>query len=66
MNAKSHGARPVHQIITMIKWIRINRLSIKNSPSQVLLALLGIIAAVMVVGFCYSGTQAPDTLDPKV
>ena len=29
----SHGARPVHQIITMIKWIRISRLSIKNSFS---------------------------------
>jgi len=27
----SHGARPVHLIITMIKWIRTSRLSIKNS-----------------------------------
>jgi len=26
-----HGARPVHQIISMIKWIRTSRLSIKNS-----------------------------------
>ena len=25
------GARPVHLIITMIKWIRTSRLSIKNS-----------------------------------
>jgi len=27
------GARPVHLIITMIKWIRTSRLSIKNSLS---------------------------------
>ena len=30
-NSNSHGARPVHQIIWMIKWIRASRLSIKNS-----------------------------------
>ena len=30
-NSTSHGARPVHLIITMIKWIRTSRLSIKNS-----------------------------------
>jgi len=28
-NANSHGARPVHLIITMIKWIRTSRVSIK-------------------------------------
>jgi len=32
-NANSHGARPVHLIITMIKWIRTSRLSRKNSLS---------------------------------
>ena len=32
-NSKSHGARPVHQIISMIKWIRTRRLSIENSLS---------------------------------
>jgi len=32
-NSNSHGARPVHLIIAMIKWIRISRLSIKNSLS---------------------------------
>ena len=31
--ANSHGARPAHLIITMIKWIRTSRLSIKNSLS---------------------------------
>ena len=31
---KGHGARPVHRIITMIKWIRTSRLSIKNSLSD--------------------------------
>jgi len=30
-NSNSHGARPVHPIITKIKWIRTRRLSIKNS-----------------------------------
>jgi len=30
-----HDDRPVHLIITMIKWIRTSRLSIKNSLSQV-------------------------------
>ena len=29
----SHFARPVHLIITMIKWIRTSRLAIKNSLS---------------------------------
>ena len=36
----SHGARPVHLIITMIEWIRTSRLSTKNSLSG-LTALLG-------------------------
>ena len=30
-NSNAHGARPVHQIISMVKWIRTSRLSIKNS-----------------------------------
>ena len=33
-NSNSHGARPVHLIITMTKWIRTSRLSIKNSLSN--------------------------------
>jgi len=32
-NSHSHGARLVHLIITMIKWIRTSRLTIKNSLS---------------------------------
>jgi len=32
-NSNSHGARPVHLIVTMIKWIRTSRLSIQNSLS---------------------------------
>jgi len=32
-NSNSHGARPVHLIITMIKCIRTSRLAIKNSLS---------------------------------
>ena len=31
--SNSHGARPVHLIITMIKWIRARRLSIKNASA---------------------------------
>ena len=30
-NQNSHGARPVHRIISMITWIRTSRQSIKNS-----------------------------------
>jgi len=30
-NPTPHGARPVHPIITMLKWIRTKRLSVKNS-----------------------------------
>jgi len=32
-NSNSHGARPVHLIITIIKWTRTSRLSINNSLS---------------------------------
>ena len=32
-NLNSHVARPVHLIITLIKWIRTRRLSIQNSLS---------------------------------
>jgi len=34
-NSSSHGARPVRQIISMIKWTRVSRLSIKNCLSRV-------------------------------
>ena len=34
-DSNSHGAKPVHQIITTIKWIRTRRLSVKNSLSLV-------------------------------
>jgi len=33
LNSNSHGARPDHLIITIIKWIRTSRLSIKKSLS---------------------------------
>ena len=33
-NSNSHGARPVHLIITMMKWMRTSRLSIKKSYSE--------------------------------
>jgi len=34
-NSNSHGARPIRLIITMIKWTRSSRLSIKNSLSPI-------------------------------
>ena len=34
-SSNCHGARPVLLIITMIKWFRTSRLSIKNSLSHV-------------------------------
>ena len=39
--SSSHGARPVHQIITMIKWIRTSRLSIKKSLAPPLVPAAG-------------------------
>jgi len=33
-DSNSHGAGPFHPTISMIKWIRIRRLSIKNSLSR--------------------------------
>jgi len=38
-DSNSHGARPVHLIITMVKWIRTSRLSIKKSLPPSSLAL---------------------------
>jgi len=40
-NSNSLGARPVHLIITIIKWIRTSRLSIENSLSSLLAAVAG-------------------------
>ena len=37
--SNSHGARPVHLIISIIQWIRTSRLSIANSLSGLKLAL---------------------------
>ena len=33
-DSKSHGARPVHQIVSMMKWIRNSELSIRNPLSR--------------------------------
>ena len=43
---RSHGARPVHLIITMIKWIRTSRLSIKNSLSRAQVCMEAALAAL--------------------
>jgi len=48
-NSNSHGARPVHLIITMIKWIRTSRLSIKNSLSRYhSVSYAGFVGAVLL------------------
>ena len=45
-NSTSHGARPVHLVITMMKWIRTGRLSMKDSFSRAhLLALCQTVRA---------------------
>jgi len=51
-NSKSHGARPVHLILTMIKWIRTSRLAIKNSLST---GDCPMLAAPVLVGFWFWG-----------
>ena len=43
-NSNSHGSRPVHLIITMIKWIRTSRLSRTNSFS--LVGIFDLMSAV--------------------
>ena len=50
-NLNSHCARPVHLIITMIKWIRTSRLSIEESLSRV----PGFRFQVSRFGFVVSG-----------
>ena len=52
-NPNSHGARPVHQIISMTKWIRTKVLSIKYYVS------LGVVGCqVLDVGF--RGEEVPE------
>jgi len=48
-NSNSHGTRPVHLIITMIKWLRTSRLSIKNLLSLQVESVL--LEAMMQDGF---------------
>ena len=52
-NSNSHGARPVHLIITMIKWIRTSRLSINNSLSWYAGAELALAQALPAIEFPY-------------
>ena len=49
-DSNSHGARPVHLIISMIKWIRTGRLSIKKSLWEGLshLFVVGVVLNVAV------------------
>ena len=47
-NSNLHGARPVHQIMTMIKWIRTSRLSMKNSLSLCRLHTIQILRSCLI------------------
>ena len=49
-NSNSHGAKPVHLIITMIKWIRTSKLSIKNSLSSVVCVRCSYSTVVLSLG----------------
>jgi len=53
-NSNSRGARPDHLIITVIKWDRTSRLSIKNSLS---LGVMGYDFRVTGHGLCFSGVE---------
>jgi len=61
------GARPVHLIITMIKWIWTSRLSIKNSLSagcsQVLATSPGNVDALCGYA-CFKSTVIPCHVQP--
>ena len=64
-NSNTHGAKLVHLIITMIKWIRTSRLSIRNSLSGVQVADKLMVAAALVFLVC--GYAPPQKLtDSKV
>jgi len=51
-NSNSHGARPDHLIITMIKWIRTSRLSVKNERG---ITLKGPCVALTEIGVLKRG-----------
>jgi len=53
-DSNSHCARPVHLIITMIKWIRTSRLTMKNSLS--LATVLVVIKSLIEEATAVSGT----------
>ena len=62
-NTFSHGARPVHLTITMIKWIRTSRLSIKNSLSLHLLHPPPVSLGTGLLGYlAHTKTPSPMTL----
>ena len=53
----SHGARPVHLIITMIKWIRTSRFSMKISLSHTVSGEDEALVPVLVVHDVYQDVQ---------
>ena len=60
-NSNSHGARQVHLIITMMKWIWTSRVSIKNSLS---LQTLDLDLGGHLVAVCHLALEWCDTLHP--
>jgi len=55
----SHGARPVHLIITMRKWIRTSRLAMKNCLSTTRETTLAVARVRRIRGF------SPEVADPQ-
>ena len=65
-NANSHGARPVHLIITMMKWMRTSRLSIKilSLQAAVTINVDGIHVLVDFNGYTLGARSDLITLRP--
>ena len=70
--SNSHCARPVHLIITMIKWIRTSRLPTKNSQSFISISELLLHQTLQISPFKFHRISAPpsaarlniSTIDP--
>jgi len=59
-NSNSHGARLVHLIITMIKWIRTSRLSIKNSLTEQVEHSDRVSFPILVIGAIHTRIHRKD------
>ena len=66
-NSNSHGAKPAHLIITMMKWIRTSRLSTTLSLSLGCTPGQGVRGLAFVrIGFGFGNSHEPYVLDNMV